>query len=164
MLVGILADTHDNLITLKKALVFFKEQHCEAIIHAGDLVAPFAARMLKTFEGSIHIVFGNNDGERREVKATLEQIEDGPISFNLDGKRFLVSHQQESITQAVIDQHQPDVVVFGHTHVAQITDGRPMFINPGENCGWLHGTSTVVTLDTETMKAELHSIYEVKIG
>ena len=47
MLVGILSDTHDRLTTLEKALAEFKRRKVDAVIHCGDLVAPFAARRLK---------------------------------------------------------------------------------------------------------------------
>jgi predicted phosphodiesterase len=48
-----------------------------------------------------------------------------------------------------------DVVVYGHTHVADIRHGPPLIINPGEAGGWLNKRSTVVVLDVRSMQAEI---------
>jgi len=50
-----------------------------------------------------------------------------------------------------------DVVVYGHTHNADIRKASSgcLIINPGEVCGWLTGKPTVAILNTETMEVKL---------
>jgi predicted phosphodiesterase len=45
-MIGILSDTHDNLNAIRRAVSFFRDAGCRLIIHAGDFVAPFAAKEL----------------------------------------------------------------------------------------------------------------------
>lgn len=154
MLIGILSDSHDHLVRLEAGLDRLRKEGAELLIHPGDIVAPFAAKVLAQWQGPLHVVYGNNDGERAGLKAILPQIVDGPLLVECDGKRISLDHYPPD------KKHQPidnvDVVLFGHTHevVNERRDGT-LFLNPGENCGWVHGQSTVAVLDTETLKAEI---------
>ena len=40
-LVGIMADSHDNRVMIKKAVDFFNERSVDLTLHAGDYIAPF---------------------------------------------------------------------------------------------------------------------------
>jgi len=154
MLIGLLSDSHDHLIRLEAGLERLRREGVEMLIHPGDIIAPFAAKLLAEWEGPLHVVYGNNDGERAGLKKVLPQIVDGPLLVEAGGRRISVDHYPPD------DVHQPienaDVVLFGHTHeiVNEQRDG-VLFINPGENCGWVKGVSTVATLDTEALKAEI---------
>ncbi|HHT9141815.1 MAG TPA: metallophosphoesterase family protein, partial [Candidatus Wujingus californicus] len=46
MKIGIIADTHDNIHTIQKAVHFFNTLDLKYIIHAGDYVAPFSLKEL----------------------------------------------------------------------------------------------------------------------
>lgn len=153
MKVGIIADTHDNLPYVRKALTVFGREGCEAIIHAGDYVAPFALKALLEFPGRVYGVLGNNDGERSGLRKLMPELNKGPLKVTLGGCRITAIHQLARLSQT--DRAETDVIVCGHTHLAEITDGRPLVINPGECAGWLTGHSTVVILETETRTAEL---------
>ena len=48
-----------------------------------------------------------------------------------------------------------DIIISAHTHVPEIKQGSPLYINPGECGGWLCGKSTVMVLDLETFLAEI---------
>ena len=154
MIVGVLADTHDRLPAIDRAMDFFRRRRVEAVVHAGDLVAPFAARRLLGGVGPLHVVYGNNDGERAGLKAVLPQITDGPLWLDLGGKRVLVHHVLDGCDSR--DVARADVVITGHTHeVVNRTDGPRLFLNPGECCGWVHGTCTVALLDTDGPSATM---------
>jgi len=154
MLVGILSDTHDHLDLLRAAIERFQKEGVELLIHAGDLVAPFAARALLEWPGTLHVVYGNNDGERRGLKSVLPQIVDGPILVECGGLKINVDHYPPDDTHLPIDG--AGVLVFGHTHeiVNERRDG-VLHLNPGECCGWVNGDATIATLDTDTMQAEI---------
>ncbi len=153
MKIGIMADTHDHMGNIQRALAEFRRRGCEAIIHAGDFVAPFALKAVLGFEGKVYGVLGNNDGERSGLKHLDSALSRGPLKLKIGLRRIVVIHDLKKLKDT--DRHGADVVVYGHTHEAGIVEGRPMMINPGECAGWLTGCSTAVILDTETMKAEL---------
>ena len=48
-----------------------------------------------------------------------------------------------------------DIVISAHTHIPEIKQGHPMYLNPGECCGWVSGRSTVAILNLETLHAEI---------
>ena len=64
MKVGVISDTHDRLPTFRRALALFRRLEVEALFHAGDFVAPFAARLMAADQWSapLYCVYGNNDG------------------------------------------------------------------------------------------------------
>lgn len=154
MLIGVMADTHDRLPTIDAALKLFDRRGVEAVIHAGDFVAPFAVRRLLCYRGTLHVVYGNNDGERKGLKELMPQIVDGPLRLTLGGKTILVHHFFEWCKPK--DVEQSDIVVTGHTHeVVNRLEDRKLFLNPGECCGWVTGRCTAAILDTEGPSAEV---------
>ncbi len=154
MLIGVLSDTHDRLPAIDAALALFAARHVEAVIHPGDVIAPFAARRLAKLTVPLHITYGNNDGERDGLAEVLPQIQDGPLWVTLDNRRILVHHfigwcSPEDIASA-------DVVITGHTHeVVQEHRGESLRLNPGECCGWVTDRCTVALLDTTDLSVEV---------
>lgn len=54
------------------------------------------------------------------------------------------------------DQEQADIIIFGHTHQAEIRhEGNILLVNPGETYGWLHGRATIAMLEVPTLEVEL---------
>jgi hypothetical protein len=157
MRIGVLSDTHDRLPSIDRAIALFRKQDVEMVIHAGDLVAPFAARRLLTWTGSLHVIYGNNDGEREGLKRILPQIQDGPLWIEAGGKRILVHHYTEWCAAA--DVARADIIITGHTHeVVNERQGGKLLLNPGECCGWLTGKCTVAILDTDAFSAEIFEV------
>ena len=154
MLIGILSDTHDRLPALEQALTLFAARRVGAVIHAGDLVAPFTAKRLADAPAPLSVIYGNNDGERAGLKAVLPQIQDGPLFLGLDGRSLLVHHFLGGCDPA--DVARADVVVTGHTHEARVDrHSAKLFVNPGECCGWVSGRCTVALLDTQGWTVEI---------
>ena len=157
MLVGVISDTHDRLPLIDRGLALFREHGVEAVIHPGDIIAPFAARRMLQFEGPLFITYGNNDGERKGLKEVLPQIVDGPLFVELGGRSILVHHFIDWCAAADIER--ADVVITGHTHeVVNRFDGGKFFLNPGEACGWVNERCTVAILDTDGPSAEVLEI------
>ena len=154
MLIGVISDTHDHLTTIDRAIDLFDQRGAQAMIHPGDLVAPFAARQLLKYTGPIYVTYGNNDGEREGLHKILPQITDGPLKIVMGGKKILVHHFIEWCSQSDIDE--ADIVITGHTHevVNEEQDGK-LLLNPGECCGWVNDRATVGLLDTEAMSMEI---------
>ncbi|MEM8783759.1 MAG: metallophosphoesterase [Planctomycetota bacterium] len=167
MKIGVLSDTHDRLPAFAAALDAFADAGVDAIVHAGDFVAPFAAKLLApdalrerrlALPGGLHAIYGNNDGERVGLKKTLPQLVDGPLRLELGGRRIAVAHFVEWFDAE--DHAWADVLISGHNHEAQIVTrsvaGRDrLYLNPGECCGWLTGRCTAALFETEGNSAEL---------
>ena len=154
MRVGVLSDSHDHLDRIDAALRHFEQESVEVVIHAGDVVAPFAAKVLTQWNGPLYVVYGNNDGERRGLKGILPQIEDGPILIDCGGRRISVGHY------APEEQPRPadgvDVIIFGHSHyVFNERRNGILHLNPGECCGWVTGRATVAILDTGSLESQI---------
>jgi hypothetical protein len=153
MQIAVMSDSHDRLPALRAAVAEARRRGLRTLLHLGDIIAPFAAKLLAEFEGALHVIYGNNDGERAGLKKTLPQIQDGPLHLTLADRRILMHHfidwcRPEDIAAA-------DVVCTGHTHQwgVETREGR-LFINPGEVCGWLTGRCTFAVLDLNTLDVE----------
>lgn len=160
MLIGVIADTHDNMDKLKKAVDLFNERAVELVLHAGDYIAPFTSRELRRLECRMIGVFGNNDGEKLGLVKQFEgfgELHEGIHQLKLNGKTIAMTHCPE-IAATLAGSGAFDVVIYGHTHRAEIKGQRPLVVNPGECGGWLEGKSTVATLDLAAMRAELISL------
>jgi len=159
--IGILADTHDNLPAVRRAVDLFRGLGCGLIVHAGDFVAPFAAWELEKAGCPVRAVFGNCDGERRGLEEVLQsfgEIREEPYLFDQAGKTFLLTHGHERL-EALLAEHPVDFLIYGHTHKSDIRRaGRTLVINPGEAGGWLSGRSTAVVLDPASWQAETLSL------
>lgn len=158
MKVAIISDIHDNLPKLRAALA--RAQEAEVLICCGDLCSPFVAKELGLgFQKPVHVVFGNNDGDRWRIgmngaKYPHLQFHGEYVELELGGKSFSVNHF-DPIGRAIAKGGAYDVVCFGHNHKFEVTpQGRTLIINPGEIYGGLTSHSTFVIYDTETGKAE----------
>ena len=154
MLIGLISDTHDRLPMIDRAIEMFQRRGVQAILHPGDLIAPFAAKRLLKFKGPIYVIYGNNDGERAGLKEVLPQIVDGPAHILMAGKKIVLHHFVDWCVPS--DIAQADIVVTGHTHqvISEQRNGT-LFLNPGECCGWVHDRCTVGLLDTDSMNMEV---------
>lgn len=154
-MIGIMSDSHDNLPAIKKAVELFNQVGCSLVIHAGDVVAPFAGRELGNLKCPVKAVFGNCDGEKDGLLKVFEkfgQITRAPFKFSHQNLQFWLSHYP-------VENQKPagvDVLVFGHTHRAQVNrDNNLLIVNPGENCGWVNGISTIAILEPTTLKVDI---------
>jgi len=150
MKIGILSDSHDNVPLVRACITAFMEAGVDAIIHAGDIVAPFAAKELLTAAVPVRAVYGNNDGDRERLAEVLEGIQPGPREFTMGGKKFMLVHDRDAIADK--DLSGIDILIYGHTHLYHKEPGPPLAINPGESGGWITGTPSAAILNTDTMQ------------
>jgi hypothetical protein len=157
-MIGVMSDSHDNVTQVRKAVTLFKGAGCDLVLHAGDVVAPFAARELEALGCPIKAVFGNCDGEKQGLEIALEkfgEIQDAPLLFTHGGRQVLLVHYHFSVA-TYASSGKYDVIIFGHTHKPNIRrEGKTLLLNPGEAGGWLTGKSTVSLLDPERLEAEI---------
>ncbi len=157
--IGIISDTHDNCDALKEVVEIFRKEGVEFIIHAGDIIAPFTAKILEESGIDYRGVFGNNDGEREFMKkVTNNKISTNLLELEIFGKRFFVIHNLAEV-EGIQYANYYDYVIHGHTHIPEEKRiGKTTVINPGELGGWLYGRKTFVILDTETNLVELREL------
>lgn len=157
-MIGILSDSHDNLNALRRAIDIFQQAGCRLVIHAGDFVAPFAARELASLHCPLKAVFGNCDGEKIGLQEAIKpfgEIRPAPFIWAEDNLRFLLTHLHHEV-ESLAHSGRYDVIIFGHTHRPEIRRlGSTLLINPGETGGWLTGQSTVVLFDPRRQEADL---------
>lgn len=156
MLIGIVSDTHDNLVSTKKAIDLFNERKVRFVIHAGDFISPFTLKLFKELECNYVGVFGNNDGDKILLLERSEgNIHNQPYIFTLREKKIIVLHEHH-LVDALADSGHFDLLIYGHTHVPDIRKIRKtLVINPGEAGSWLYGKSTAALADLDRMKAEI---------
>lgn len=155
MKIGILADSHDNLAALGKAVSVFNDAEVSLVCHAGDLISPFVFRQLKNLHAGFIAVFGNNDGERFGLaQAFPDQIHRAPHLVTFHDKNILLLHEPDQL-DALKASGKYDCIIYGHTHEVDIQTGRTLVINPGECGGWLNGRRTVSLWDVESGEVDV---------
>jgi hypothetical protein len=162
MLVGLIADTHDCLPMVDKAVRKLNESDVELVLHAGDYIAPFVIPRFKGLKAKLIGVFGNNDGDRELLRRRFSECEGLEMRGNfadivVDGLRVALLHgHEEELLKALVNSEGFDVVVYGHTHKAEVyRKGKTLVVNPGEVCGYLSGKSTIALFDTVKCEVRL---------
>ena len=150
MKIGILADTHDNLPKIEKAVRLFNRKRVDFVLHAGDYIAPFAVAKLKDLSCDFCGIFGNNDGERIGLtQASGGKIKDGPLRITLESRNIVLVHDINSVNPAT---EEAQLIIFAHTHKPEISRKNSfLLINPGECAGWLSNRSSVAIIDLRTL-------------
>jgi len=159
MIVGIMSDSHDRLEAIEAAVDKFNDLGAGFVIHAGDIVAPFALTPLSGLKCVWAGVFGNNDGEKNGLsKRSDGRIKDGPLKLEIDGRLITVVHDIESCRQNA-SCLESEILIHGHSHNHSVKreNGR-LVINPGETCGYLTGSMTVAILDTKQMTVKIEKL------
>ena len=156
---AILSDTHDHLEHIRMALALVESRGAEGLLHLGDIVSPFALKAVMKFHGPLYAIFGNNDGEKKGLRAIFPELRDGPAIFELGGRKLGVAHSAEEVPAGY--RQSCDAILYGHSHARVLrpkTATQPLELNPGEGCGWLTGKPSCAMIDLETMQAEILEI------
>jgi putative phosphoesterase len=160
MIIGAMSDSHDRLDAVDKAISFFNSQEVTDVLHAGDLVSPFVARLFSKLKAKLHFVWGNNEGDHDFVKVRFADIGVTPLGdfavLQLGGKKIALLHgTYEEIVDSLVGSGRYDLVVRGHNHKAEIIEGKTLVVNPGEVCGYLTGRQTVALIDLQEMHGRI---------
>jgi putative phosphoesterase len=164
MLIGIISDTHDNLIKIREAVNKLNELNVELVLHAGDFVSPFTIKEFQKLKSKMITVFGNNDGDKNLLTQKLIQINAIVNNYfavlNLDGlKAFLMHGNDERAINDIIKANLFDLLIRGHTHKKEVRkEGKTLIINPGEVCGYLSNESTIAIFNTISKKVDIISL------
>lgn len=156
MLIGIIADSHDDEAMAAAAVELLVGHGAETLIHCGDLasgrIVEICARL------PLYFVLGNHDADR------VPELNSAAMAFGatcldwggvveLAGKRIAVAHGHMTMDIRPLLDAEPDYLLTGHTHIQNESwHGRTHRICPGA----LFRTSqpSVALLDTEADKVE----------
>jgi len=163
MVIAIVSDTHDNLATAKKALVWLNRKKIKIMIHCGDVCSPAMLKEIsKVFKGKIHLIIGNIgpvsiDKDPFRIKALgIKNVkfygETGKLKI---GNKKLAFAHEPAIAEELTKGNKYDLVFFGHTHQPweKTVNGCKM-VNPGTLSG-MFSKATFAAYDTETGKLDL---------
>jgi len=161
MKIAILSDIHDNIWKLADVLNQLKD--AEELIFCGDFCAPFTlAEIAKGFDGPVHVVFGNNDGDKLLLSRVAAQTDNVTLYgeyalLEIDGKKIAVTHYPE-LAQSLARSGLYDLVCYGHDHRRNVERvGDTLLVNPGEVMGRF-GVSSYAVYDTESGEATLYTL------
>jgi hypothetical protein len=155
-----MSDTHDRLDAVERAIDFFNREGVKHVLHAGDLVSPFVAPKFAELKAKLYYVWGNNEGDREFIRVKFDELGVKPLGgfagLEFNGRKIALLHgTQEEVVEALSKSGSFDVVVRGHTHKAEIREGKTLLVNPGEVCGYLSERQTVALLDLAKLSAEI---------
>jgi len=157
---GIIADSHENMPLIAKAVELFNNEEVDLILHAGDFISPITAKEFKSLKAKLIGVFGDNDAQKLLLQRRFQDIGEFYEDYHeleIEGKKVVLMHQPKFL-EILIASGKYDLIIYGDTHEIDIREGHPLVVNPGECGGWLTGRSTVAIVDLETMKAELYDL------
>ncbi len=162
MLIGIIADTHDNLPMVEKTVKKLNAAKVSLVLHAGDYVSPFVIPKFKALNARLIGVFGNNDGDHEFLKKRFSECENCEVrgrfaEIDADGFKIALLHGDEpELLEALVNCGGFDAVVHGHSHaIGARKKGKTLVVNPGEVCGYLTGKCTLALLDTVKREAKI---------
>lgn len=159
MKIAIVSDTHDNWPLLEKAVSLANEHGCEVLLHAGDLISPYGIALLRKFNGNVHYIFGNNEGEKigisRQVDASLNiKLHGNEMDEKFGGVKVFMSHYP-NVSNLAYKTGEYDLVVYGHDHKYYVEKkDQTVMVNPGEACGHITGMATFSIFDSESKEVE----------
>lgn len=134
---GVIADTHDNLRAAETAVELFEAEGVETVVHCGDVIAP---PMVPAFEGlEIHLVFGNNDGERAGLRDAVEGLGNGSqchgrfARLEFGDRSIAVLHGEDlNEVRGYAETGAFEYVLHGHHHEARAIEvDDTTILNPG---------------------------------
>lgn len=145
MRIGVISDTHGNIVAFRKALAHF--QSVEMILHAGDVLyhpprlpcsegydIPAFVEMLNSLTTPTIIAQGNCDPQVYEE--LLQMPVQSPYAYVSAGNlNIVVNHGHLLTREAMIElgkRYRADYFISGHTHIPMLENvGGCVLLNPG---------------------------------
>jgi len=169
MKVCILSDSHDHISLIDAAVAAAKAEGCEAVLHAGDLVAPSTLNCLHKYGLPVHVIHGNNTGDLYAL-TRMAHKPDSVVRYHgmdagieLAGKRIFIVHYPH-YAHAMAATGDWDIVCCGHSHQVEMTEvptikgGQSLVINPGTIGGVGTSPATWILGDLATMQFEVREV------
>lgn len=161
MLIGLISDTHENILNVQKAVEIFKKRNIDLVIHLGDIIS---GQTLTYFKGlPLKFIRGNCHSNVERYKCVAKELNfeflGRSAELNINNKTILVMHQDP-------DRYDPekigkyDYLFHGHTHRKRDeTIKGTRLINPGAHYFTTEKQNqTIAILNTENNYLEFIQI------
>ncbi len=153
MRIGVLSDTHNNVLNLRKALQLFHDAGIQQLIHCGDMTSVATAQHMAGFD--VIYVSGNVDEGDDAVRDAVWMLNPAgnetaaSFSGKLDGVGFGVTHGHlPRELDRLIRARRNRFVFHGHTHRGRDERiGKTRVVNPGALGGARYEPRTVAIVD-----------------
>ncbi|HSN93722.1 MAG TPA: YfcE family phosphodiesterase [Anaerolineaceae bacterium] len=159
MQIAVISDTHNNIISLEKAIQEIQRRGINNLIHCGDVTFSHTLKACKNLK--IYLAYGNGDLDQQDILDQLHSLNPessaGSIQdFILDRQRIFVTHGDiQSSVQKALASGLYDWVLQGHTH--RFKDelyGQTKWLNPGALGGRPFYNESFAVIDTVTRTVE----------
>jgi putative phosphoesterase len=151
MRIGVISDTHGQVLSTQAAVRMLESLAVEAVLHCGDIGTAEIPKLLA--EWPAHFVFGNCDQDQAALRSAIERAGltcHGRLgTLELGGRRIALIHSDDArLFHRVCTSGDYDLVCYGHTHRArQHHEGPTLVLNPGALYRATPHTLAVVDLD-----------------
>ncbi len=158
MKVGLMSDSHDRVPAVRELLKLMQGAGVSMVLHTGDYVSPLIFAPFEELHVTLAGVFGKNDGDHEGLQSRAQaglgmEIFESPHSLEVAGQQILLVHDLADVQKRSVSAHS--VVVHGFTHQQSMKSrGDTLLVNPGEACGWLHGSPGAAILDLDTKQVQ----------
>jgi len=162
MKIAVMSDTHDHIANIEKAVAEINRSGAEKLLHCGDLCSPFVIKPLSQFNGSVDIVFGNNEGDSFTINGTAAEFPNitlhGAIAFLKIGSLDIAVTHRPEFARGLASTGEYGAVFFGHTHRREnLRIKETWLINPGEILG-LKETPSWLSFNTDDCSFKYHDL------
>ncbi len=141
MKIAVISDSHDHVWNIRRFVEQANGMGVERVIHCGDLVSAFMLEEMEGLRAPLHLVWGNNPGDRGMVtRACLESggrlVHHGTLGeLELGGLRLAWIHDPH-LAWSLAQTGRYNLVCYGHTHRwREEWIERTLLLNPGEILG-----------------------------
>ena len=139
---AVMSDTHDHLRNLDRAMEQIREKNTDFLLHCGDLCSPFVVEHLASYGGPVHVVFGNNEGDRFTIQSFAARFPNltlhGEVGFVKTAHGEIAFTHRPEFARGLASTGRYRAVFYGHTHRRKTERiDTTWLVNPGELMGLL---------------------------
>ncbi len=135
MRIGVVSDTHGQVIFTRQAVEMLESCEVEQVIHCGDIGSVEIVEQFARWP--THFVFGNVDDNRQELRQAMAAghhiCHERQGELELESRRIAFLHGDDTgLLGELVTSERYDLVCHGHTHVARhVMYGSTHVLNPG---------------------------------
>ena len=159
MIIGVVSDTHNNLLNIDKIISIFNKKKVESVIHTGDITKANSLEKFSSLHCDFFAVYGNNDRNEFGLDKVAVDcnfiIQEPPLTLDKCHRKIAVFHEPEPISEFLAADNAVDIILHGHTHrYREEFINNTLLFNPGESAGMLKGKNAVGLIDLKNLIAE----------
>ncbi|MES0490806.1 MAG: YfcE family phosphodiesterase [Leptospirales bacterium] len=134
MKIGVISDSHNNILALEKALAIFTAKKVDTVLHAGDIENVEHVGFFDKFK--LYLAQGNCDDLYSLKLACKHYSQPEPAKYHeleFDNKKIFLFHGDDSMLyRNALGQGSFDYIIKGHSHFTEdYKKGRTRVLNPG---------------------------------